>query len=420
MLYPSPARSGRLRARRDIRGGVWRRRLQNLQSPGCLKKSKDAEGPRTRRNPGHPRARVGAHAAVVDDAEPQPGARAGASHPVVRDGSRRRAARGTRPARRRRRGAGPSSGRPSAFATHEETWRESVEIFLSENPELMAVLRADSNWEMAGTSEGKEILREVLPEARRRHTEVDSEFVAGPFTTSNGRDVFGIQVRASSELHRHAHGVRRPRSRGDHQPGASRIARPNSVSPCVVTDTSSTPAAVAGDESASNRAAQQVRAPSPSRTDRSGSSKSGPRSSSAVLSPERGPAIALASGLLLSALIAAALHFGTLAWRRERMLRRVNAALEEQIDDTRRGQGELRELSAMLEARVAESHRRTERNDRRTRDFQLLGLPRPARSARRRHQLRGDPPGGLRRPARRHRQGSSDRASSAPRRRRSR
>ena len=56
-------------------------------------------------------------------------------------------------------------------------------------------------------------------------------------------------------------------------------------------------------------------------------------------------------------MIAAAVHFGTLSWRRDRMLRRANKALEQQIVDTRRGQGELRELSEALEARVTERTR---------------------------------------------------------------
>ncbi|MGH7291894.1 MAG: sensor histidine kinase, partial [Myxococcota bacterium] len=67
----------------------------------------------------------------------------------------------------------------------------------------------------------------------------------------------------------------------------------------------------------------------------------------------QGPIVALASGLLASALIAVALHLGALAWRRSRILSEANATLERQIDDTRRGQDELQELSTALEARVA-------------------------------------------------------------------
>ena len=48
------------------------------------------------------------------------------------------------------------------------------------------------------------------------------------------------------------------------------------------------------------------------------------------------------------------LHFGTLAWRRERALRGINASLTARVGETLRGQDELRRLSAELEARVAE------------------------------------------------------------------
>lgn len=246
-----------------------------------------------------------------------------------------------------------------AFVSNEETWRKDVDIFLAENPGLLAVLRADSNWEMAGTTEGKQILREVLPEARRTYAEVDSEFVAGPFPTTDGLDVFALQVRASSDATdtRSVFGVFDARQMIDR----------------VV----ATRAPGYGVAVRSEMYEIYSRAPAPgASTARPDSTKSGtvaipggnpwvlevwPEPGSMLMSPERGPAIALAGGLLLSALMAAAVHFGTLAWRRERMLRRANAALEVQIDDTRRGQGELRELSAALERRVAE--RTAELND---------------------------------------------------------
>jgi signal transduction histidine kinase len=239
-----------------------------------------------------------------------------------------------------------------AFATHEETWRESVDIFLAEKPELMAVLRADSNWEMAGTPEGKQTLREVLPEARRQHTQVDSEFVAGPFTTATGLDVFGIQVRAASD----PDDTRTVFAVLDPQKIIHRVLQNRAPRFGVAVRSNGHEIysrSVGGDDAVSNRAASKsttvIFSTAPEWT-----LEVWPEPDSPTLSRERGPAIAVASGLLFSALIAAALHFGTLAWRRERLLRRVNAALEEQIDDSRRGQGEMRELSAMLEARVAE------------------------------------------------------------------
>jgi signal transduction histidine kinase len=238
-----------------------------------------------------------------------------------------------------------------AFSTDEGTWREDVEIFLSENPGLMAVLRADSNWEMAGSADGKEILREVLPEARRSHAEIDSEFVAGPFATADGRDVFGLQVRASSDATdtRTVFGVFDARGLidrvvHDRAPDFGMAVRAGGVE--VYARSGDRPAAARAALTKSSTVAVPMGEP--------WTLDVWPASSPMVLSAQRGPAIALASGLLFSALIAAAVHFGTLAWRRERMLRHVNTALETQIDDTRRGQGELRELSLALEARVAE------------------------------------------------------------------
>jgi signal transduction histidine kinase len=240
-----------------------------------------------------------------------------------------------------------------AFATSGDTWREDVEIFLAENPALMGVLRADSNWAMAGSTAGKQILREVLPEARRNHAQVDGEFVAGPFTVADGRTVFGLQVRASSEptdkrtvfcvfdarqvisgvIENRALGFGLAVHSGEHElyrrlpaEGGDPLPKSNAIRTGTIAIPTGNPWTL----------------------------EIWPEPGSPLLSAEQGPAIALAGGLLFSALIAAAVHYGTLAWRRERVLRRVNAILEGQIDDTRRGQGEMRELSAALEARVAE------------------------------------------------------------------
>jgi signal transduction histidine kinase len=246
-----------------------------------------------------------------------------------------------------------------AFTEDEETWREDVEIFLAENPGLLAVLRADSNWEMAGTPEGKQILREVLPEARRTHAEVDSEFVAGPFPTTDGLDVFALQVRASSDATdtRSVFGVFDARQMIERLVGTMAPGYGVAVRSARYDLYSRTPASggTLARPDATKTATITIPGGNPWILD------VWPETGSMVMSAERGPAIALAGGLLLSALMAAAVHFGTLAWRRERMLRRVNAALEVQIDDTRRGQGELRELSAALEARVAQ--RTAELND---------------------------------------------------------
>ena len=237
-----------------------------------------------------------------------------------------------------------------AYETNPEIWSDDVDLFLSENPGILAVLRADPTWGIAGTADGKRILREVLPEARRREADADAEFVVGPIETSDGRNVFGIQVRASLE------------------PRDTRTVFAVFDAPRVIADLLDTRApgfaiaiGVDGRElyhrggPATDPAHEFAKAESVSVS--SGPSwtlEVWPETGSLLFSSQRGPAIALAIGLLGSALIAAAVHFGSLSWRRERMLRRVNAALEQQVSDTERGRGELRQLSEVLEARVAE------------------------------------------------------------------
>ena len=236
------------------------------------------------------------------------------------------------------------------FTQDADAWREDAAMLITDHPALLAILRADPSWEIAGSDTGKEILREVLPEARRREADADSEWIVGPLPVQ-GRHVFGVQVRASREgddtrtvfavlaadrllpdlLDSRAAGYavsvraggadlfRRDPTEGRTQPAFAKIE----------------PIAVQGGDAWELEVV--------------------PAADALTLGTwEQGPAIALAGGLLASALIAAAVHFGTLSWRRERMLRRSNAALRNQIDDTRRGEGELKQLSHELEARVAD------------------------------------------------------------------
>jgi hypothetical protein len=84
------------------------------------------------------------------------------------------------------------------FTQDADAWREDAAMLITDHPALLAVLRADPSWEIAGSDPGKEILREVLPEARRREADADSEWIVGPLPVQ-GRHVFGVQVRASRE-----------------------------------------------------------------------------------------------------------------------------------------------------------------------------------------------------------------------------
>ena len=244
-----------------------------------------------------------------------------------------------------------------AFTSDIGAWHQDVGIFLAENPSLLAVLRADPSWESAGTPEGKQILREVLPEGRRQKDDADREFVVGPLLTSDGRDVFGVQVRASNDT-------------SDTRTVFAVFDAHEAIRHLLETRALGFGLAVkAGGRELYRRSPPPSGRDAPPVKVETVALPSGeawqleiwPEATSMVLSSERGPAIALASGLLASVLLAVAVHFRTLSFRRERMLRRLNGVLEEQIRDTRHGEAELRELSAELEARVEE--RTAELND---------------------------------------------------------
>lgn len=239
------------------------------------------------------------------------------------------------------------------FTKDVAIWREDAGMLLTDDPALLAVLRvrADPSWEIAGSDEGAQILREVLPEARRREVDANREWIVGPLRTATGRSVFGIQVRASRE-------------------GQD----PRTV--FAVIDADRLLASLLETRAAGYAIAVRAGADEMFRRDASGGDAEpafgrtqtiaipGGQAWTIELVPsgdvltfrtwQQGPAIALAAGLLASVLIAAAVHFGTLSWRRQRMLRRTNTALRRQIDDTRRGEGELKKLSLELEGRVAE------------------------------------------------------------------
>ena len=236
------------------------------------------------------------------------------------------------------------------FSTDPESWRDSVDTMLAENPAILAVLRADGSSEVAGSAEGQRVLREVLPEARRQAVRPEGEFIVGPLLAADGRGLFGIQVRASSDgkdnrsvfalldaqrlvknlLDERAPGFALAVSAGEHE--VYRRDAPN------------------GHVRLELRRTESLVLP----TGESWQLEVTPASDTALASWEQGPAIALAGGLLASGLIAAAVHFGTLSWRRERRLRRVNAELEQQIVDTRSGQSKLQKFSETLESRVTE------------------------------------------------------------------
>jgi signal transduction histidine kinase len=240
-----------------------------------------------------------------------------------------------------------------SFSSEPASWLESVDDMLAENPAILAIQRDDVPSETAGSEESQQILREVLPQARRQAVDADGDFIIGPFRAAGGRSVFGLQVRATSE--------------GTDKRTVFALFDVQRVVKDVL-DTRALEYAIAvsaegqevyrrdpptGRLNTALRKTEAIALPN----GKSWQLEVTPVSDMALASWEQGPAFALATGLLASGLIAAAVHFGTVSWRRERMLRRVNTTLQQQILDTRRGHGELRELSEALEARVTERTR---------------------------------------------------------------
>jgi signal transduction histidine kinase len=223
----------------------------------------------------------------------------------------------------------------------------------AENPSLLAVLHGDLPMEVAGPSEGQQVLREVMPQARRLATNPDGDFLVGPLLAGDGRSILALQVQAVAE--------------GTPRPGVFAIFDIRRLVEDLfdrhalgfaIRLSASGREVYARDWPSADGRSSRLKTESVVLPDREPwQLELAPAGGVGLAHWDEGPAIALATGLLASALIAAAVHYGTLAWRRDRMLRRVNSALEQQIVDTRRGEGELRELSAALEARVAERTR---------------------------------------------------------------
>lgn len=235
----------------------------------------------------------------------------------------------------------------ASYAADPESWRADVDIVIAENPEILAVLRADPSWEIAGTTEGRQILRELLPEARRERIDADGDFLAGPLASSGRPALFGLQVRSGGDIS----DARTVFAVLDGQILLRGVLDNRALGYGVAVHANGTALydRAPADRPEGIAKVETVLVPNGSQW----TIEVWPLPADPLASAFQGSRLALATGLAGSILLAAAVHFGTLAWRRERLLRRANSALEKQIDDTRRGEGELRGLSEMLEARVA-------------------------------------------------------------------
>jgi signal transduction histidine kinase len=237
----------------------------------------------------------------------------------------------------------------AAFRNDRGLWSEDAESFLADNPSVLAVVRSAGDWQLAGSPEAKRALFDALPEIRRRQPEPDGDFVSDPIGLASGRTVVGMQVAlATGDGETHAvFALVDPARLVEEAIGNRAPLYGVSVSAGEERVFERTPPGPALDRW---RKSEVVGLP----LGRTWTLDTWP-TADAISSPtEQGPLIALVGGVLASTLIAVSLHFGTLAWRRERALRGINASLAAQVGETLRGQDELRRLSAELEARVAE------------------------------------------------------------------
>ncbi len=235
------------------------------------------------------------------------------------------------------------------FSNDLSAWQDSAQVLLAEYAPLLAVQHTGPDGQIAGSAEAKRTLLEVLPEAIQQGESPDSEFIVGPLHLANGREIFGIQVRASSS--------------GQHGQTVLALFDAERLVADVVADRAPDFALQVGAKGQelyrrdpqSGRAMTSFRVTQPIALPHG---KPWQLEITPTLDPklavwEQGPAIALAGGLLASGLIVAGVQFGTLSFRRERKLRRANASLETQLADTRRIEGEVREVAASLAARVS-------------------------------------------------------------------
>ena len=231
--------------------------------------------------------------------------------------------------------------------TAPETWRRLAELFLRENPSVLALVDADPGRPVVGTDEGHAILKSLLALVESEGVTPDADRIIGPVTASDGRPVFGIQIRTGFDeegttvlaafdpapalrelLDERALGYGIGVSVGDRQ-----IYRREPADTTMLHDLVQTAPVALGDHITWTLSVW-------------------PAATGTAALHDQGPFVALGIGLLASSLVSLAAHYGTLAWRRERALRLANAELERTIDETRRGEGDLRQLSEELEARV--------------------------------------------------------------------
>jgi signal transduction histidine kinase/predicted transcriptional regulator len=234
-------------------------------------------------------------------------------------------------------------------AISEPQWREFVDVFMRENPAVLAIEQPGRP--IAGTEVGNEVLKQFLATAEEGEPTLSGDAeVIGQLRYSEGRPLLGMHVRPELE-------------------------HPKSGSIFAVLDARALLAAQLAERAlgygirVSADGEEIYRRLHPDATSLHELAQSDNISLSAgstwelSLWPTQegsaafyrdGPLVALIAGLLASALLALAVHYGTLARQRSEALRDTNRDLERQVAEREKGEGDLKRLSEELEERVAQ------------------------------------------------------------------
>jgi len=227
-----------------------------------------------------------------------------------------------------------------------EFWQPSVDLFLRENPSLLALAHSDPSRPMLGSAEGMRALTQLMPSIVASAQGTEGDVVIGP-VMFEGRPLFGLRVKTDL-----ANPPARVFAAFDPSVALHELLDERALGYGIRVE--------AGDRELFRRPASGAAIPAELAQNDSVSLGIGsawtlstwPIATTALSYYQQGPLLVLVSGLLASTLIAFAVHYGTLAWRRADALRDANLELARQIEETQRGQGDLRSLSGELEERV--------------------------------------------------------------------
>src|SRR5262249_9074460 len=191
-----------------------------------------------------------------------------------------------------------------------EAWESAADLFLRENPALLAIAHSEASRPMLGSAEGMRVLTQLMPSIVASADGSEGDVVIGPVLL-DGRPIFGLRVKTDLAS----------------PPARMFAAFDPSVALHELLDERALGYGIrvsVGDRELYRRPANGSAVPAELVQSDSVSLGIGsewilstwPIATTALSFYEQGPLLVLVSGLLASTLIAFAVHYGTLAWRR--------------------------------------------------------------------------------------------------------